>query len=68
MKETWNKRLKELRKENGLTQMELAALLQTTDDSIYSWEKGRSQPSFEMLCEICEKLDVTSDYLLGLCD
>ncbi len=68
MKETWGKRLKELRKENGLTQVELAELLQTTDDSIYSWEKGRSQPSLEMLCEICEKLDVTSDYLLGLCD
>jgi len=59
-------RLKELRCERGLTQKQLAEMVNTTDDSIFSWEKGRSQPSIEMLRFLCEALNVTSDYLIGL--
>ena len=59
-------RLKELRKDKGLTQKELAEILQTTDDSIYSWEKGRSQPSIEAIQKICVYFSVTFDYLIGL--
>ena len=61
-------RLKELRKEKGFTQKQLAAVLKTTDDSIFSWEKGRSQPSIETIRILCHVLDVTADYLLGLED
>ena len=61
-------RLKEVRKENNLTQKQLASLLHTTDDSIFSWEKGRSQPSIELLQKICTELNVSSDYLIGLKD
>lgn len=61
-------RLKELRKEKGLTQKQLAQALQTTDDSIYSWERGRSQPSIEMIRKICLYFHIESDYLLGLSD
>ena len=60
------KRLKEIRVENELTQKQLAELLQTTDDSIYSWEKGRSQPSIETLRKICVTLNVSADYLIGV--
>ena len=60
------KRLKEIRVENELTQKQLAELLQTTDDSIYSWEKGRSQPSIEALRKICVALNVSADYLIGV--
>jgi transcriptional regulator with XRE-family HTH domain len=60
------KRLKEIRVENELTQKQLAEILQTTDDSIYSWEKGRSQPSVEMLRKICIELNVSADYLIGV--
>ena len=38
----------------------------TTDDSIYSWEKGRSQPSMEMLRALCKELNISADYLTGL--
>ncbi len=62
----FEKRLKELRVENELTQKQLAEILQTTDDSIYSWEKGRSQPSIEMLRKICVELNVSADYLIGV--
>ena len=62
----FKERLKELRLEHKLTQTQLAKKLMTTDDSIYSWEKGRSQPSIEMLKKICIVLDVSADYIIGL--
>ena len=68
MSTEFQNRLKELRIEKELTQKQLAEMLQTTDDSIYSWEKGRSQPSIEMLRKICQYFDVSADYLLGLSD
>ncbi len=61
-------RLKEIRIESGYTQKQLATAIKTTDDSIYSWEKGRSQPSIEMLRALCKVFDVSADYLLGLED
>jgi transcriptional regulator with XRE-family HTH domain len=60
------KRLKEIRVENELTQKQLAEILQTTDDSIYSWEKGGSQPPIETLRKICIELNVSADYLIGV--
>jgi len=61
-------RLKELRTEKGCTQKQLASAINTTDDSIFSWEKGRSQPSFDALRALCKYFEVSSDYLLGLED
>lgn len=61
-------KLKETRTEKGLTQKQLAEAIKTTDDSIYSWEKGRSQPSLETLRALSKFLDVSTDYLLGLED
>lgn len=58
--------LKDLRKEKQLSQLQLAKALNTTDDSIYSWEKGRSQPSIEMIRKICIFFDTTADLLIGL--
>lgn len=64
----FEERLKELRIESGKTQKQLAQELETTDDSIFSWEKGRSQPSIEMICALCRIFQVSADYLLGLVD
>lgn len=64
--EIFTQRLKELRKERGLTQKQLAEVLETADDSIFSWEKGRSQPSIETLQKICNYFNVSADYLIGL--
>lgn len=61
-------RLKELRTEKGLTQKQLAAAVNTTDDSVFSWEKGRSQPSIEAIRGLCLILETSADYLLGLED
>ena len=61
-------RLKELGKEKNLTQKELAQIFSTTDDSIFSWEKGRSQPSIDTIRKFCEFFEVSADYLLGIED
>ena len=62
----FEQRLKECRLEKGFSQVELARIVQTTNDSVYSWEKGRSQPSIDMIRKLCVALCVSSDYLLGL--
>ena len=62
----FEQRLKESRLEKGFSQVELAKQVQTTNDSVYSWEKGRSQPSIEMIRKLCVALSVSADYLLGL--
>ena len=66
--EKFKERLKELRIEKGLKQSELGVALNTTDDTIFSWEKGRAEPSIEMIVKICDFFDVSADYLLGRID
>lgn len=61
-------RLKDIRKERRLTQKQLADAVGTTDDSIFSWERGRSQPSIDIIRQLCKILEVSADYLLGLED
>ena len=68
MENIFGNRLKELRQENNLTQKQLAIAIGTTDDSIYSWEKGRSQPSIEMIKALCSIFKVSADVLLGIKD
>lgn len=58
-------RLKDLRIEKNKTQKEVATAIQTTDDTIYSWEKGRSQPSIEMLARLADFFECSIDYLVG---
>lgn len=74
-------RLKELRKEKGLSQQELADLLGSTSVSVMRYEKGQRQPKLttisswergsngttnSSLVNIAKLFDVSTDYLLGL--
>lgn len=61
----FKERLKELRSERNLTQKQLALLLGVSDDCIFFWEKGRSEPSVQQIIELSNIFDVTTDYLLG---
>lgn len=47
-----NNRLEELRKERGVTQEELAALLEVSRQTISSLEKGRYNPSILLAFKI----------------
>ena len=61
-------RIKELRKEFGLSQVELAMRMEVTKQTISNWENGNIQPSVDMLVGLANVFNVTTDYLLGLDD
>ncbi|MBR5533664.1 MAG: helix-turn-helix transcriptional regulator [Ruminiclostridium sp.] len=61
-------RIKELRKEFGLSQVELATRMEVTKQTISNWENENIQPSIDMLVGLANVFNVTTDYLLGLDD
>ncbi|AEB24485.1 MULTISPECIES: helix-turn-helix domain-containing protein [Bacillus amyloliquefaciens group] len=63
-----SKRLKICRKQKKLTQTELAQKVKTTKGTISNYENGHSTPSNEMLRDLADALDTTTDYLLGRID
>jgi len=63
------KRIRLCREEKGLTQKELAQKLSNCSNaSISDYEKGRAPVPLNLLYEICQALNVSSDYLLSLTD
>lgn len=56
--------ISQLRKENGLTQAELAEKLNVTDKAVSKWETGRSAPDVSMLIPLSENLGVTVTEIL----
>ena len=55
----------ERRKQNGLTQMQLAEKLNITDRAISKWENGKSLPDSSIMLELCEVLGITVNDLLS---
>jgi transcriptional regulator with XRE-family HTH domain len=52
-----------LRKQNNLTQAQLAEKLNYSDKAISRWEKGEALPDIDVLCNICDMYGVSFDYL-----
>ncbi|MCM1053182.1 MAG: helix-turn-helix domain-containing protein [Ruminococcus sp.] len=61
-------RLKELRKENKLTQSALASILKVGQTTIAGYENGIYYIATPFLYDICKKYKISSDYLLGKID
>lgn len=61
-------RLIDLRKDAGLTQDELAAILNINKHSISSYEREKSEPPDIIKIEIAKYFEVSVDYLLGITD
>ena len=61
-------RLKELRKERGISQVEIAKILNMSKMAVSHWEKGNSEPSIEQLKVLAQFFDVSIDYLVGFID
>lgn len=61
-------RLKELRKEAHLTQIELAKRLGIGQSSYADWERGKKNPTQENLIKIAQFFNVPLDYLVGNSD
>lgn len=55
----------ELRKENNMTQLELADKLGITDRAVSKWENGRGMPDVSLLKLFCEILGISVNELLS---
>ena len=58
-------RLRELRKDNNMSQEELGKLLGVTKVSVSGYENGTRIPSMEILISILNVFKISADYLLG---
>ncbi|MBP2635509.1 MAG: putative prophage LambdaCh01, repressor protein [Firmicutes bacterium] len=58
-------RLKELRADKNLTQLEFGALFNLSKQTISGYEKGDASPPLETLQKFADYFNVTTDYLLG---
>ena len=60
--------LAKLRKEKGLGQKELSALLNLSVGTISNYENSVHAPDLNTLCRLADYFEVTTDYLLGRTD
>ena len=62
---TVGERIADLRKHRGLSQYQLAKLLNIATSTLGMYETGKRKPNVEMLEQIAEFFNVSTDYLLG---
>ena len=65
---TFQERLKQLRKEHGMTQVKLAEKLGVASGTVAMWETGKRSPNFDMIDNICALFDRRIDYVMGSSD
>ena len=58
-------RIKEIRKKNKLTQKALSDMLNTSQSTISSYEHGKTIILTAFLYEMCTKLNVSANYIVG---
>lgn len=61
-------RLSNCRQNRNMTQEELAGRLGITPQAVSKWERGMSLPDISMLADLAGILEVSADWLLGLCE
>ena len=59
------KKIAALRKQNNMTQFELADRLNISFQAVSNWERGNSMPDISKLPEIAELFHTTIDDILG---
>lgn len=57
-------KLRELRKEKGMSLKELGAVVNVAESTMSLYENGKRQPDYETLLKLAEYFGVTVDYLL----
>ena len=58
--------IKKFRKESGLSQQELANLININQSNVSRWEKDISRPDYETLIKLAEVLGVTINDILDV--
>ena len=61
-------RLKDLRSDKNLTQVDFGAIFNLSKQTISGYEKGDNSPPLETLQKFADYFEVTTDYLLGRSD
>lgn len=61
-----SKKLRNLRKDFNISQVDLAAKLGVTKQCVSNWENDNILPSIEMLVKIAQYFNTSTDFLLGL--
>ena len=61
-----NERIRKLRLERNLSQVDLAKKLNVTKQSVSNWENDNIQPSIDLLVKLARVFSVSTDYILGL--
>ena len=56
---------RKFRKQKGLTQIELAKMVNVQQTTVSKWEVGRAVPDYPVLLKLAELYGVSVDYLLG---
>lgn len=64
MKVSFGDNLKLIRKERGITQEQLAEMLEVTRQAVSRWESDNGYPETDKLLTIAKRLDVSLDYLM----
>lgn len=62
---TFGERLRQVRELTGLTQIEVAIKLGTSQPAYQAWEAGRREPNLESLKKLAKVLNTSPNYLLG---
>ena len=62
----FDKRIKSLREEKGISQAELAKRLYITRGAVNAWETGKAIPSIDKLMDLARFFRVSTDFLLGI--
>ena len=62
----WNKRIKELREDRDLTQLQLAEILGTTQRTVSYYENNQREIPVNVLVKYAKYFDVSLDYICGL--
>ena len=65
-KETFGNMVAALRKEKGMTQLELAEKMGVTDKAVSKWERDLSFPDVSSIPKLAEILDVSVDELMQI--
>ncbi|WP_438770101.1 helix-turn-helix domain-containing protein [Brevibacillus sp. JB24b] len=68
MKKIFGNRLRELREMRNLSQEEFGERFEISKVTISGYERGMRTPSFPLLVEMADFLEVSTDYLLGRTD
>lgn len=64
--ESYGKAITALRKKNGMTQAELGNALNVTYQAVSKWENDLSQPSIDVIADICKIFNISIDEFIKM--